>query len=158
MLSSARHKAVLFMAAIATAACAPLPSDLPSLVDAMNDCDLGISTRARQKVLRLYGTDGLLSALESGREGAMVQAAIGLRWRPDGRACDMLLAATDTRHDVALRNWATFSLSAYSGRGVEARLRWLADDAEEAIVYQASEAIGFEGPRTPCESPRTRPR
>lgn len=117
-----------------------LPDDLPSLISLMNSNDMQVHTDASKKVLRLYGTDGLLKALNSPLLGTKAQAARFLRLNFDHRARDPLLQATRNR-DTHVRGWAAFALSSYPDQEVLERLKELLSDPEPVVQNWAREAI-----------------
>ncbi len=121
-----------------------LPDDLPSLISLMDSNDMQIHTDAAQKVLKIYGTDGLLKALNSPLPGAKVQAARFLRLNPDNRARDPLLKASRDE-DTYVRGWAAFALSAFPDHEVKARLNELLSDPEPIVQNYARKAINIIG-------------
>ena len=125
------------------AACSSnLPDDLQSLISLMDSNDMQIHTDAAQKVLKKYGTDGLLKALNSPLLGAKVQAARFLRLNPDNRARDPLLQETRNR-DMYVRGWAAFALSSFPDHEVVARLYELLSDPEPLVQNYARKALNI---------------
>ncbi len=120
--------------------CSRLPDDLPSLILLMNSNDMQVHTVAAKKVLKKYGVDGLLKALDSPLPGAKVQAARFLRLNPDYRARIPLLKATRDR-DIYVRGWAAFALSSFPDNEVVARLNELLFDPEPLVQSYARKAL-----------------
>lgn len=122
-------------------ACGPeLPDDLPGLMLAMGSNDMRVNFAAARRADELYGTRGLISALEHESANTRAVAAHFLQRHPGFDTEQALLAATRDS-DAHVRMWAVFSLGKIGSQSVLERLRELEKDPESVVVRRVRVAI-----------------
>ena len=139
MTSASRWAMAVWL--LSAVACSPfLPSDKAGLMEAMGSNDMAVNFSAARKFDRLFGTQGLLEALEHHNANTRAVAAHVLMDRP-GPEVEAALIARATDSDEYVRMWCAFSLGKIGSASARPVLERLAHDKSEVVSRRAAESL-----------------
>jgi HEAT repeat protein len=109
-------------------------------MDAMGSTDMRVQWAASEEVKRVYGEQGLLTALEHPNPGTRARAAHWLAYFRGPAVQDALLKAC-LDEDAHVRMWAVYSLGEIADDSALAAVRDLEQDPSESVRREAANAL-----------------